>query len=391
MHKRARAMNERTIRYEHFGGIIGLREPPALVFVNRRFMKRLGYLDSPLWHGAPAHLSAPTEVHFSVTNVCPLGCRHCTADSGPAMAGELSTAEAKRAIDVLAGMKVFHMAFGGGELFTRPDAIELAEYALARGIVPNATTNGLYITPELAKACRIFGQINVSLDGIGQDYASIRGVDNFAAADRALRLLVAAGVSTGINCLVNRENYERLPQVAAYAHELGLREVLFLRLKPSGRAKAVYGRYRLTREQNRGLFPLLLRLAKEYKPLIQVDCSFTPMICYHRPAKKLLNLLGLAGCEGGNVLLGMRPDGAVNACSHFPEYIADIFDLPRLWQEHEQFRRFRERRPAAAACRRCRYGSICRGGCPLFYLFLTGDFARPDPECPLIVERGGIS
>ena len=73
MHKRARAMNERTIRYEHFGGIIGLREPPALVFVNRRFMKRLGYLDSPLWHGAPAHLSAPTEVHFSVTNVCPLG------------------------------------------------------------------------------------------------------------------------------------------------------------------------------------------------------------------------------------------------------------------------------------------------------------------------------
>ena len=305
-------MSKRTVRFERFGGIIGLREPPALVYVNRGYMRRLGYADSPLWHGAPAHLSAPTEVHFSLTNACPLGCRHCTADSGRTLAGELSAEQAKRAIDVLAGMKVFHIAFGGGELFTRPDAIELAEYALSRGIVPNATTNGLYVTPEVAKACHIFGQINVSLDGIGDDYGVIRGVDNFAAADRALRLLTEAGVSTGINCVVNRENFARLPRIMAHAQELGLREVLFLRLKPSGRARAIYGRYRLTHEQNKGLFPLLLRLAKEYKPLVQVDCSFTPMLCYHRPAKKLLNLLGIAGCEGGNILLGMRPDGAVN-------------------------------------------------------------------------------
>ena len=322
-------MSEKIVRYEHFGGIVGLKDPPALLYVDRAYMRGLGYADSPLWHAGPEHLSAPTEVHFSITDACPLQCRHCTADAGKQGVAELSTAEIKRAVDLLAEMKVFHIAFGGGELFARPDAVEIAEYAASLGIVPNATSNGYYMTPELARKCRVFGQINISLDGVGARYEAARGTDNFDRADRAIRLLVDAGVKAGINCLVTRANFDHLDA------SIGLRARSGVERSPVPAPQTVRSRqtnyydYRLTPAQNKRFYPLLMNMAAKYKPFFQVDCSFVPMLCYHKPPKKTMRLLGIEGCEGGNILLGVRPDGWVNACSHFPDYYENIFDLQR--------------------------------------------------------------
>ncbi|MCL4236501.1 MAG: hypothetical protein KJ042_18515, partial [Deltaproteobacteria bacterium] len=38
-----------SFRYESFGGIIQLEHPQALLYVDREFMRRLGYAESPLW------------------------------------------------------------------------------------------------------------------------------------------------------------------------------------------------------------------------------------------------------------------------------------------------------------------------------------------------------
>ena len=383
-------MTHKKYRYEHFGGIVGIDDPPALVFVDRKYMKHNGFSDSPLWHSGQRYLSAPTEVHFSITGKCPLHCQHCTADSGESLEQEMTTAEIKEAIDILAEMKVFHIAFGGGELFARPDVIELAEYARAKDIVPNATTNGYYITPELARECKVFGQINVSLDGVNDDYAIVRKSGDFATADRALKALTAAGVTAGINCMVTKVNFDKLETVVNYAQELGLREVLFLRLKPSGRALQIYEDYKLTHEQNKRFFPFLMAMSAKYQPVIQVDCSFVPHICYHKPSKKAMQVLGVEGCEGGNILLGVRPDGWINACSHYREYFQNLFDLPKLWNEHSHFKQFRERQVQDSACRSCGYFKICHGGCPLFSEVIGGDFNMPDPECPVLIERKGV-
>ena len=48
-------------------------------------------------------------------------------DSGCKGANELSTEDFKKAIDVLAELKVFHIALGGGEALLREDFFELAE------------------------------------------------------------------------------------------------------------------------------------------------------------------------------------------------------------------------------------------------------------------------
>lgn len=375
------------VRYESFGGIVGINDPPALVYVNKKIMKELGLNKSELWNNPQGYLSAPTEVHFNITNSCPLNCSHCTTDASCDSSQDMSTDDIKRAIDVLADMKVFHIAFGGGELFIRQDAIEIAEYAILKGIVPNATTNGYYMTAELADKCKIFGQINVSLDGLGENYGVIRGINAFDKADNAIKLLVNAGVSTGINCVVTKMNFDKLEEVISYADNIGVKEVLLIRLKPSGRAKAIYNDFKLTHQQNTEFYPFIMKMMKKYKPMINIDCSFTPNICYHKPLKWMMKKFGCEGCTGGDSLLGLRHDGYVNACSHYGEYIENVFQLPTLWNEHSHFKSFRDRSVADENCVRCKYFEVCRGGCPLFSEFIKGDFNLPDPECPILVKK----
>lgn len=377
-------------RYEYFGGIVETEDPPMLAFVDQEFMKELGYRDSILWRGKERYLSAPTEVHFSITNKCPLHCSYCAADAGEPMQDELSTAELKKAIDLLAAMNVFHVALGGGELFERSDAMEIARYCREKNIVPNCTINGYYMDPELAKQCRIFGQINVSLDGIGEHYNINRNTENiFDRADRAIKMLMEAGATVGINTVMTRKNFDLLEEVITYADRLGLKEVLLLRLKPAGRGRDIYHQYKTTHEQNKRIFPLLMKWADQYQPLLQVDCSLAPHISYHRPSKELMNFFGIEGCTGANVLLGVRPDGFINACSHYHEYYQDLFSLPRMWNEDQHFKMFRERERLITEpeCLNCDYFSLCRGGCPLFSVYLEGDFNVPDPECPILMEK----
>ncbi len=369
-------------RFESFGGILAMEDPPMLVHVDRDFMRSLGHSACSAWEEPETRLlSAPLEVHLAVTNTCSQRCGHCYMDSGPSDAGELSSAELRRAIDLLADMGVFHVALGGGEALERPDFFELAAYARDRGMVPNLTTNGALLTRETAERCRIFGQVNVSID-------SLDSLDGGAQAARlrAVDLLREAGIRVGINCVVTREGLDGLANLIAFAKERGLVDVELLRLKPSGRGKKDYFEQRLTRAQNENFFPFIRDLSLKHGGFpVKIDCSFVPMFCWHRPDKSLMEKFSVYGCEAGNVLLGVRSDGRFAGCS-FLSGEESIFDLPELWRTSKHLGRLRgfiERAPEP--CRSCDYLDICKGGCRAVAAFVAGDAFAPDPECPFAV------
>jgi len=371
-------------RCEPFGGIISLENPPALLFVDKEFMKSLGYA-SELWNIKQTYLSAPTEVHFSITNECPMGCSNCYVAAGKKLPNELTTDELKKSIDLLSEMGVFHIAFGGGEPFARRDFLELAGYARGAEIVPNVTTNGYYITEEIAKRCRIFGQINVSMDGIGKKYEEVRGIDGFKIADRAIGLLVGAECKVGINCLISRKNFDHLPELVRYAELKGCNEIMLLRFKPSGRGSKLYEKMKLTPEQNERFFSLLRDLSLTHEISIKTDCSFVPLICYHEPEKERLEFLSISGCEGGNSLAGITPTGKFSACSFCRSSGGHIFEFKEKWHVSDHLKNFRKWiSRAPEPCKLCEYLSICRGGCHVVAEFVFGDFFAPDPECPKV-------
>lgn len=382
-------------RFENFGGIISSDNPPLLVFVDRQYMFEIGYTSSELWHDNNESidlLSAPVEVHFACTNSCSLGCSHCYMDSGKESPGVLNTEQFKKTLDTLAEMGVFHVAMGGGEALERNDLFELAAHARKIGIVPNLTTNGNLITSTNAEKFGVFGQVNLSLDGVGEIARTYRDRADFNMINRAFDILQRAGISAGINCVVGRNNLAHLHDLFNYASAREISEIELLRFKPSGRAKGLYDKHRLSPEQNRSVYPLFQKLTEEYNVKTKIDCSFIPMLVFHRPPLELLEAHCVCGCEAGNFLLGARSDGRICGCSFLPAIDISLNELPDKWNSSKDLRQYREwSQMTCEPCRSCDYLRFCKGGCHAVSLGVTGDMNSPDPDCPLVLEYNNLN
>ena len=105
--------NIKNFRFENFGGIISSENPPFLAFVDRNFMREHNLGESSLWEtydGSIGILSAPTEVHFAITNKCSNNCPHCYMDAGEKTEAEMDTKTFKEALDILSELNIFHVA-----------------------------------------------------------------------------------------------------------------------------------------------------------------------------------------------------------------------------------------------------------------------------------------
>jgi radical SAM protein with 4Fe4S-binding SPASM domain len=373
-----------------------LTRPRALVFVDRARARRLGYDESPRWRDPEVEawnepvLSGPLEAHLQLTNRCDAGCQGCYTGATPGgAAGEWGAAEWKRAIDALAERGVFHLALGGGESALLPWLGEVAEHARARGLVPNLTTSGLYGEAELLRLCSwapLFGQINVSIDGVGEDYAAVRGFDGFERADRAVVALRRATRHVGINCVLTHKSFDGLGRVFAYAKRRKLREVELLRFKPSGRGIKTYAELRCSDEQHRALVPTVLGLARKHRLRVRLDCSYTPMVTHHRVAPEVMRWLAIYGCAGGDLLVGAKASGMLTPCSFAAPVETRVDGIGDYWERDDAFGPFRRWREAAQEpCRSCDYLALCRGGCRVVSAHVSGDPAAPDPECPRVM------
>ena len=389
----------RTVRLEAFGAIVQLSWPRALVFVDREYARDLGLAPEPatgLWRdpaddGAVGRsvLSAPLEAHLQLTNRCGAGCRGCyTAATPRGNRDEWGLAEWRRAIDTLADMGVFHLALGGGESATLPWLGDIARHARERGLVPNLTTSGLEGLEQLLPIASLFGQINVSIDGLADTYAAVRGFDGFARADRAIQQLRAVKREIGINVVVTRHNFDQLERLFAYARSRRLNEIELLRFKPAGRGTRTFAEQTCTDAQHRALLPTLLTATRRHRVRVRVDCSYTPMLAHHQPDRELLASLAVYGCTGGDFLIGAKADGTVSACSFAapPENGPTVEALAPYWREDGAFGPFRRFREAEEPCRSCSYHELCRGGCRVVSAHVLGDPALPDPECPRVVD-----
>ncbi len=397
----ARRHPPRRVRLERFGAIVQLVAPRALVFVDRAYARTLlgaaATWPDPETALGDVPLSAPLEAHLQITNKCAAGCVGCyTGASAEGAPNELDLAGWCRALDALADAGVFHVALGGGESAALPWLGDLVDHARRRGIVPNLTTSGLDGLPGLLAIADRFGQINVSLDGASPaTYAAVRGFDGFARADAAVRALRARKRAVGINVVVTRHNFAELDAIFAYAAARRLSEVELLRFKPSGRGARAYADLRCSDAQHRAFLPTILAAAKKHAVRVKVDCSYTPMLAHHAPARALLAELAVYGCTGGDFLVGAKPDGRLTACSFAAPPPPDATgERPRVealaayWDRPDAFGAFRTWRAAAEPCASCTYLALCRGGCRVVAAHTAGSAAAPDPECPRVVDHG---
>ncbi len=376
------------LRDEPDGGALHDPETGALLHVDPATAARLRAQGVPGWGAGTAPsgaLTAPTEVHFAVTERCPAACDGCYLDAGPNRGGQVPERAALfHDLEALAAQGVFEVAFGGGEALLRDDVVALCEHARDLGLVPNLTTSGFGLTAELAsRLAPIVGQVNVSLDGLGDDYVAVRGWDGTGLGLRALELLQGAGIRTGVNTVLSRHTWASLGSLGDQLAARGVREWQWLRLKPAGRGASVYRDQALTPDQALGLWPLALEIEARTGLLLRWDCALVPWLAAHDLPAARLRRLGVTGCTGGETLLARHADGSWAPCSFVPGQAAS--DPGRAWLDGDTLQAWRTRAAAPPEpCASCDHRTVCRGGCRAVAAFVTGDPLAPDPECPRV-------
>lgn len=365
-------------RGEGFGAMLAL--PGAILSLDQPVP------DLPLVGGdqdVPGALRAPIEAHLSITSHCPVACTGCYVGAGPD-GTPADPAGLRRALDELAAMGVFEVAFGGGESGLSEEVLELARYTRGLGMVPNLTTSGLGLTAERAKAAAgLFGQLNVSIDGVGEVYRAARGWDGEAVARRALRLLTDAGARVGANTILSRHLFEgdALDQLGAALVAEGAAEWQWLRVKPAGRA--VGGDLGATPDQLLAMWPALLRQEERTGLAMRIDCALVPFLAAHAVPVERMLALGVSGCVGGHSLWARDARGGMAPCSFAVATPGGA--LPSRWRDDPVLDAWRAHASAPPEpCASCAWQPVCRGGCRIVAEAHTGDAFAPDPECPRV-------
>jgi len=324
-------------------------------------------------------LQAPICLTWELTYACNLSCVHCLSSSGRRDPRELTTAECMAVIDELQRMQVFYVNIGGGEPTVRPDFWALVDYATGHDVGVKFSTNGVKITPEIARrlAGRDYVDVQISLDGATPEVNdAVRGRGSYDVALRAMENLAGAGFAGfKISVVMTRHNVGQLDAFKAIADRFGA-QLRITRLRPSGRGADVWDELHLHPGQQRELYDWLVAHGTD----VLTGDSFFHLSGFGG------TLPGLGMCGAGRVVCLIDPVGDVYACPFaiHPSFLAgnvrDPGGFAGVWRQSELFSDLR-RPQTGGACESCSAFGSCRGGCMAAKFFTGLPLDGPDPEC----------
>ncbi|MCX7626349.1 MAG: radical SAM protein, partial [Candidatus Sumerlaeaceae bacterium] len=210
-------------------------------------------------HGT-THDRGPVVV-WNCTRTCNLRCVHCYYAAEPEPSpNELSSEEARRFVDDLAAFRVPVLLISGGEPLVRRDILEIAAYAVQKGIRVTLSTNGTLLTRDIVRRLKNIGvgYVGISFDGVGSVHDYFRARDGaFAAALSGVRLCLEEGQKVGVRFTMSRHNRDELPRIFDFIETEGIPRACFYHLVYSGRGADLRA-HDLTHEETRAAMDLII-------------------------------------------------------------------------------------------------------------------------------------
>ncbi len=331
---------------------------------------------------------------IATTNVCNLVCPMCYAMAGRKADNEMTTSEICAIVDQVSDMHwdqsngITRIALTGGEIFSRPDAIELIEYVHSRGFAVQVNTNATLLTPDdisrLAVLDRL--QLSISLDGSKPSiHEFIRGRDTFQVTTEAIRALTAKGIFVAINMFVHAGNIHDLKSTLQLADSLGVSAFNCLNMMNVGRGKSEKTKKCLTGISLSNYYRAVFEAIRDEPRLqkLMINSTFANQI------------MGIAGgvksnsCGiGTNRAVYVMPDGTLYPCA---DTALPIFRLGNLrteklrniWENSPLLQKLRDLNVDTLNpyCRKCDVRYQCAGNCRGENFQNTGELTNPHFKC----------
>ncbi|MBV9050064.1 MAG: pyrroloquinoline quinone biosynthesis protein PqqE [Solirubrobacterales bacterium] len=330
--------------------------------------------------------SRPFTLIAELSYRCPLHCPYC---SNPLEIGaekyrrELESEHWLRAFQQARGLGVLQLALTGGEPMLRRDLVELCSGAREAGLYSSLITAGTLFTRERAEGLKSAGLDHVQISIQSPDAKEndrIAGNRSFDKKIAAARLARELDFPLTINCVLHRQNLDRIEDVLELALDLGAQRLELANTQYYGWAVANQKALLPTWEQLRRGEEAVKRFRERVGP--KVDVLWVLPDYYEELPKP---------CMGGwgRTAMVVAPNGEVLPCqaaSTIPGLeFANLREHPLewIWSESDAFVRFRGTGWMQEPCRSCPLGrqETDWGGCRCQALRLTGDAAATDPVC----------
>jgi radical SAM protein with 4Fe4S-binding SPASM domain len=319
-----------------------------------------------------------SRLHFEITGICNLRCKHCYNANYLGQSKELSALEIKQILDKAKKIGCKTFAFSGGEPLCRKDILEIIKYAGDPVII---LTNSYNLTDKILNQISKIDktiEFRVSWDGY-KGHLFIRN-QSWKPVLKNIKKLVKSGFIVTVNSSLIRQNVDELERMYETIKSLKVDrwriDVPYLRGNFLNNAP----------EMNVDLekvFPKIQKLVKRFlkeKPKLELDIiqAFRSQLL----RQKIFFAFNRNShpCAYRRVL-AIRPDGGMSYCATWDkvfgnllnEKIEDIIQK-KEWREFEEIQI-----KDLKKCAECRYLNICGGGCRARALYSTGDLLAPDP------------
>ena len=337
-------------------------------------------------------------VAWEMTQACNLACVHCRASACTEPdPDELSTEEGKSLIDGIAEVGKPILIMTGGEPLLRPDFFELAEYAVKAGLRAALATNGVLVTPDIAKKVKGVGiaRVSVSLDGPNaEDHDNFRKVVGaFHNSLNGVRNLREADVPIQINTTLTKRNRHQLAEIMKRAEDIGAEAFHVFLLVPTGRAKDMAGEEMGPDEYEETLLEFY-HLGKESRMETKATCAPQYYRILRQQAKKegievTEQTFGLnartRGCLGGLSFVFVSHKGELQPCGYFDRQVGGVREssFSELWERAPLFQELRTFSMLEGKCGKCDYIRFC-GGCRARALEKSGSYMGEEPYCAYV-------
>ncbi len=353
---------------------------------------------------AIANRLSMNDLHFiswSITRRCNLECAHChlpatTRKERPELSSsdELTTQEAFQLIDRIASVNPEVMLIlSGGEPLLREDVFELSTYASGKGMMVVLGSNGLLMNDAAARMMKqsgVFG-ISISLDSVNPEiHDAIRSRPGaWEKAVSAIKTCRKEGLSIQVNTVVTKKNFEEIPELIAYARDLGAKVYSPFFLVCTGRGEEMTDLSPLQYEKV--LSMIVAAHAKHDDIMIRTRCAPTVRrILYQKNPESRFLTMGAGRCLAGQSYCRITPEGDVTPCPYLPLTTGNIReqDFGDIWQNSAIFNSLRT--PSLKGkCKKCAFRLLC-GGCRARAYAGQNDYLGEDPWCDYLPQGGTV-
>jgi pyrroloquinoline quinone biosynthesis protein E len=338
------------------------------------------------------------RLDFELSAACDHRCAHCynvwnAAPTDPAGAYPLREQLRSAAIQKLMTKAVTqsgctHLTLTGGEPLLAVGALELVEHATS--LVPSVTliTNGSHVPPETARRLAELGVAHVQLTllaGHRDLHDKLKGAVCFDDTVRAALDLTEAGVAVQVCYVAMRENAGQLERVMELCHLLGVRQLSYNRMSPTGGAIHHIERLMPSVEAIEADLEVADRLGRAWGIRVGTAMPIPPCLVRYERYPWVQFGLCSTGSDSPNLVVDVL--GNVRSCNLSVGVLGNL--VRQDWHEimaSDYPRRFV--RSVPDICKGCAYERSCQGGCKESGKATFGDHAHPEPLLWAALQKG---